>query len=1394
LLVIWPNKNNDISNSCHRAIQCALDIQSVLNNKEIGPNKKLSVKIGIGVGECRLLVVGGLFKRCEYLAVGEGLRQACESETKACNGGETICSDDVRKYVYKSFEFVEIKDDSPHGHSNEVFWRVTNILGERLQIVSESYLMRKNFEQNKKLKENFAVIKTFIPAAVSIYLEIEKEIWSKEIRMLTIMFLNLKVDLSQTKNEAGLERIQEIVRAVQRSIYRTRGGLNKFLMDDKGSVMLLCWGLPPMSHPDDYTRSVLSALTLIKELKKLNCGAFMGITTGTCFTGVCGTIGNRREYSLLGEIVNLSARFMQKAIYHGEENKLDYCVLVDEKTKQLIQNKITCECIGEDELKGFAEKYKFYAPITEELLPTFTNPFPLILTHRNNYLHKNNQDSLYIIGRDKELEIFTTLLNDYIKQKSTEVIVIRGFTGSGKSLLIRKGLSDFLETNKELKNQHFNNQDYPCIFTSHQTPLTYTNPMNGFNKIFKKIYHIITATKLKSAKRKYSEDDKTYRSRDTIGDLLIKSESCSRIRYIEEILKTDLSKHYETNTVIPKLPLRDEFFESRKIIELGGDSKIVEFFVLMVKKYKEILELQYIPGLIFVIEDTQYIDELSIEFIKSLRKLNLSRVIMILSYQDKLCKILKNPYDKMHKACDIMFPENTIYLENILDLKTIKELIINHMAQNDKIIKTIDTELIKILISKSFKGIPLFILDIFDNLLNSKKYIQQLYTEIILTSELIDMEDHLNWTDFTVPVRIEKIIGSIIDQLSAKEIIILKCASVIGNIFDIQKLTDLNSLNLTLSELYIIISQLEKLHIIEFLYDFNPKHLVCKFSLPFLREILYQRMLIEQRTEIHNNIAKTLQTSKVRYMSYKMEVKYLHWHLRTSEKTLMAYLEEEDNTKPYYKDDLNLHNIKIFLIKDIMNRLNSIELRLDSDEIGWKNIPCIKSGVVEKKSDKGPTWEDRWFVISHIKLYYWYYEKDYKELKQPLGYFYLKDINEVKMLNDNEIGGRHNLFKISVTTWFKKETQRGPRNYFFSVKNREELINWVISLNFLRVKVTYDEFSKDFGMINLPLQHETKKHKKTEKYKFHPNSQGKSMSNISYSSSFYQSVARKNTLSNYKLSSESSRHLLRQSVNTNIFANSSESQVELITRHKNSLKEVLAAGMVITVGYVQEIIFSDEVFNEEMCFCIPNFLKDVFNDSEIIDTSDNDHVFKFSMLDSGEKLEKNNSDEIHANVLSLEGINEGNKAFDGLELSFDNKKKKICAENREVPSSSSKITSSKAIMLVKSDTFSLGSPNNASNQKEELRKERNKLFKNDKLSNTKYDKFIRPFSFGYDGNNNPPTDDEKKETNEEDEIYIPSIPVKTKLIPKYNEPEFDYLKKTNNIYKPYSSKLFQNLK
>lgn len=95
--------------------------------------------------------------------------------------------------------------------------------------------------------------------------------------------------------------------SIQHSVYSNGGAVNKFLFDDKGISVLAVFGLLPLAHPNDSLRGVLGAKSICMRLTKLNVTANCGVTTGYAFCGVTG--GNtRREFSVLGDVVNISAR------------------------------------------------------------------------------------------------------------------------------------------------------------------------------------------------------------------------------------------------------------------------------------------------------------------------------------------------------------------------------------------------------------------------------------------------------------------------------------------------------------------------------------------------------------------------------------------------------------------------------------------------------------------------------------------------------------------------------------------------------------------------------------------------------------------------------------------------------------------------------------------------------------------------------------------------------------------------------------------------------------------------------------------------------------------------------------------------------------------------------
>ena len=125
--------------------------------------------------------------------------------------------------------------------------------------------------------------------------------------------------------------------------------MNKLVMDDKGSTLICIWGMPPYAHHNDPTLAVLTALMMRAELARgCQCWCNIGIATGVVFSGVVGTSGGRKEYSMLGDTANLAARIMAwNKFKRLEENGF---IHVDEATK----------CAAEGDLAfNFREYYRF---------------------------------------------------------------------------------------------------------------------------------------------------------------------------------------------------------------------------------------------------------------------------------------------------------------------------------------------------------------------------------------------------------------------------------------------------------------------------------------------------------------------------------------------------------------------------------------------------------------------------------------------------------------------------------------------------------------------------------------------------------------------------------------------------------------------------------------------------------------------------------------------------------------------------------------------------------------------------------------------------------------------------------------------------------------------------
>jgi len=77
-----------------------------------------------------------------------------------------------------------------------------------------------------------------------------------------------------------LEHVKVFSIYFQDCCFDHEGAVNKFVMDDKGALLLCAWGLPPMAHIDDPHRATAAALDLLDAFTDFGVPAHVGVTTG----------------------------------------------------------------------------------------------------------------------------------------------------------------------------------------------------------------------------------------------------------------------------------------------------------------------------------------------------------------------------------------------------------------------------------------------------------------------------------------------------------------------------------------------------------------------------------------------------------------------------------------------------------------------------------------------------------------------------------------------------------------------------------------------------------------------------------------------------------------------------------------------------------------------------------------------------------------------------------------------------------------------------------------------------------------------------------------------------------------------------------------------------------
>lgn len=446
-LALWKtDKRTFICHTIHTAIACALIIQHSFGSYETDVKVNLKVKLAISAGNLIFSPIGS-GTDMNYIIIGLPVIEAKVAES-LCASGEVkltptawghcysrnydhVISDDghvtIKAILYdprekdvskpflgfgamirqinKPFVALENLPDSLLDDSTEI--SATDVLK-----ISESLCLRKTILKAEE-RDIGSEIRKFMIRPVLTQVDAHQPLeYLTEMRQVSILFVTLK------PKECPIPQLITIVnnsyQIISEIVYKSMGCVNKIILFDKDVMILVVFGLRGFKHESEAQAALKCAYSIKKSVSALNgvLEVSIGVTTGQVY---CGVVGHplRREFTVIGAIVNKAARFMCNF-----PNK----ITCDEATfvkSKMSSNGFTLQ--PPTELKGIIHPGKIYE-YTEEIRIKELFSIPLIPP---------------LLNRSDEMEYFKNWINDFhLSYRDFDALLLIGESRIGKTRLL----------------------------------------------------------------------------------------------------------------------------------------------------------------------------------------------------------------------------------------------------------------------------------------------------------------------------------------------------------------------------------------------------------------------------------------------------------------------------------------------------------------------------------------------------------------------------------------------------------------------------------------------------------------------------------------------------------------------------------------------------------------------------------------------------------------------------------------------------------------------------------------------------------------------------------------------------------------------------------------------
>lgn len=236
-----------------------------------------------------------------------------------------------------------------------------------------------------------------------------------ERRQLTVMFCDL-VGSTQLAGLLDPEDLRAVVGDYHAAVTAAVAAHDGYVAQLLGDGVLVYFGYPH-AHEDDAARAIHAALDAIAAVGRLAAGGQhalhtrIGIATGLVVVGQIGSGTPAAELSASGETPSLAARLQAQAAPD--------CIVIADRTRQLIGEEFELDPLGALELKGFEAPVRAWQVLRERRAAS-----------RFEAIH--TQQLSQLIGRDSELALLLERWNTTCEGEG-QIVLLSGEAGIGKS-------------------------------------------------------------------------------------------------------------------------------------------------------------------------------------------------------------------------------------------------------------------------------------------------------------------------------------------------------------------------------------------------------------------------------------------------------------------------------------------------------------------------------------------------------------------------------------------------------------------------------------------------------------------------------------------------------------------------------------------------------------------------------------------------------------------------------------------------------------------------------------------------------------------------------------------------------------------------------------------------